>query len=255
MTVRFSRGFTIIELVLVVAISGLIAAVLLGGWSVGVATQEYKDSVRSLASKIQQQYTNTTSVINDRNSLYTCALVSGNVSLQTVSPPAAGSSRGATDCVLMGRYIVINGSNVTANNIIGIEPAALPPAPATEATVIKSYRPTRVDNATIADEKYNIAWGVRPYASNTNTATMHLAVLLVRSPATGVVYTYSLPITAADPAPDTLIDSGSTGERIICMDPNATVAQERLAVVIGQNASSVSSISVRSASSPLGNNC
>jgi prepilin-type N-terminal cleavage/methylation domain-containing protein len=71
MSVHFKRashsGFTIIEVVLVLAVSGFLLMIVLGSASVGVNTQRYRDSVNTLAAIVQQEFTNTTNPMNTKS--------------------------------------------------------------------------------------------------------------------------------------------------------------------------------------------
>lgn len=113
MGVQDKRGFTIIEVMLFLAISGMLAATLLGGWGVMINTQRYKDSVRTLQTFLQQQYNLVYNVENGRSTKLLCDAVHG------VREADAGAPRGQTDCTLLGRYIYISGGNVRVAGIVG----------------------------------------------------------------------------------------------------------------------------------------
>ncbi|MEP6710564.1 MAG: prepilin-type N-terminal cleavage/methylation domain-containing protein, partial [Candidatus Saccharibacteria bacterium] len=52
-------GFTIIEVMLFLAISGALAVGILIGSNVAITSQRYRDSLNSLQSLLQQQYNQT----------------------------------------------------------------------------------------------------------------------------------------------------------------------------------------------------
>lgn len=85
-------GFTIIEVVLFLGISSLLAMALLTGVMTTIRQQQYRDAVQSFASFLQTQYSSVLAVHNDQRSA-TCPLDG------TVRP------RGQSPCVIVGRYI------------------------------------------------------------------------------------------------------------------------------------------------------
>lgn len=237
-----SGGFTIVELMLFLAITAIMIVTLLAGWSVAINTQSYKDAARSLTSYIQGQYTNTLDVVNDRSPDYTCSL--GASGVRVIHVTRGGDSRGTTDCLIMGRYITINGRDVRSNAIVGIEPTTAAPAGTADNEVIKAYLPARIDDAVMADDTYEIPWILNTYLPS--ATDLHMAIVIVRSPQTGTMYTFTQDIrrTGRDPAVDTVMTNGSAGRAVICLDPGLVVAQPRTAVVIGAAATASSFISV-----------
>src|SRR5688572_29756839 len=108
------RGFTIIEVTLFLAISALLAVLMLGGWTVMINTQRYKDSVQTYQSFLQQQYNLVYNVENSRENNMICA--NGTVE----ESESSGTPRGQTDCVILGRYIELrDGQNLTVKAIVG----------------------------------------------------------------------------------------------------------------------------------------
>lgn len=238
---RSSGGFTIIELSLFVAISAVIMISLMVGWSVAVNTQSYKDSARSLAQTLQQQYSNATNVSNDRANQISCKLNGSTVQIEDGGSGAVPI--GASRCVVMGRYIVINGANVLMSDIVGYQPSGSTSF-TTDAQAIQGYHPTKEDETVIPDETYEVSWSTRPYiGSFANTAKV--ALVIVRSPLTGTVYTYTKQLTNnMQPDVTEVINTGSMGGVKLCLDPGAPVAQGRMAVQIAANAVSTAGVAV-----------
>ena len=87
-------GFTIIEVMLFLAISGVMAIGLMAGMGAAISSQQYRDSVQSYADYLRGQYSKVVAVENERSgdSGATC--------------PLAGSvtDRGRSNCVIVGRY-------------------------------------------------------------------------------------------------------------------------------------------------------
>ena len=241
MDMRRQSGFTIIEVMLFISISALLATALMVGWTVTINTQSYRDSTRSLAAILQQQYTDVVNVSNGREDTLGCRVVNGATAVSETNQTPIGQS----DCVLMGRYIELNGSELSMNTVVGYEPADLPGAGEPDSEIILEYLPARINTDIIEDETYQIPWSSRPYRSSGDTSTARVAILIVRSPETGTVYTYTDQLGEGDQANvQNLIRNGSQEELKICLDPEAPVAQGRMAVVIGAFASSANAVKV-----------
>jgi len=241
MGIQKQHGFTIIEVMLFVAISAVVTTAALIGWSTNINTQSYRDSARSLASVLGQQYTNTLNVSNDRSSEVNCT-AAGVV--DTSKTPI-----GQSDCVLMGRYIVLDGTKLTMSNIIGYGNSTS----SSDIDAIEAYSP-KTDPDT---SSYSLPWSSRPYPSGAQKAnTLHAVIVIVRSPVSGTAYTFIETTDDSEDRPtvNSVIDSSSSQRRfVVCLDPEATVTGGSLAVVIDKYAASSSAVSVSSGESSCGN--
>ena len=63
------KGFTIIEVILFVAISGLLTSMLMVGVSMSINRQQYRDSVQSYAGFLRNEYSKVVNVENDLRAL------------------------------------------------------------------------------------------------------------------------------------------------------------------------------------------
>jgi type II secretory pathway pseudopilin PulG len=174
-------GFTIIEVMLFLAVTGLLAVGILVGSGVAIGQQRYRDSVNSLKSFIQQQYSEVTNVINSRNNDWNCN-ANGEVT------QGAGQPRGTSECVLLGRLITIGdtGTQITASNVVGYRtPGA--PSGTSDILEIGNYR---LHISPIDQTTEEVAWGaqiVKPGGAN----PMPFSILIVRSPLSGSLYTFT----------------------------------------------------------------
>lgn len=241
------RGFTIIELLLFVTISGVLIATLLGGWSVSINTQSYKDSLRSLSSQLKSQYTDTFSVQNDRTSKLSCLPNDVSKQVRITQNNATGSTRGTSDCVVVGRYMVIGADNMIANDIIGFDAKNIVTPDDSELSAMKKYQPTRLPAAIADDTTFLIPWSSTTYAPGGNESIgVNFAMVIVRSPSTGTAHTYTKDFPTADRPPTALdvIENGTQLARSICLNPQGPILQDRMAVVIGAQASSADSVNI-----------
>lgn len=241
MDIRRQSGFTIIEVMLFISISAILATALMVGWTVTINTQSYRDSARSFAAILQQQYTDVVNVANGREDNLGCRIVNGATAVSEVNQTPLGQS----DCVIMGRIIELHGPQLTMNTVVGFEPATLPEATEPDEEIILDYLPARIDSDIIPDEESQIPWSSRPYRSSGDASTAHAAILIIRSPETGTVYTYTTQLGEGGKANvRNLIRDGSQDGLKLCLDPEAPIAQGRMAVVIGAFASSANAIKV-----------
>ena len=107
---KFIPAFTIIEVSFFLAISGLMAVGLLAGMGATINSHRYRDSVASLQSQLQQEFSRVENIQNNR---------AGNESCNaTASITSSSSERGTTDCVIVGRFIAIEGDKITSYPVI-----------------------------------------------------------------------------------------------------------------------------------------
>ncbi|HRJ06664.1 MAG TPA: type II secretion system protein [Candidatus Saccharibacteria bacterium] len=246
MGARNQHGFTIIEVMLFIAVSGILAVALLTGWTTMLNTQRYNDSVKTLQSFLQQQYNLVYNVENGRSKDFVCSDSS------VVTPDASsGVDRGQTDCVMMGRYIHIDrGLNVRVYAIVGSEPATSDdddPA-ISDIDSIVSYQPKRTSEALgLTETELKIPWEAIITDSDDGATPQSVVIVVIRSPSTGTVHTYTR-LTGDDQLPDVVGADGLVAvaneqtDVPLCLDPGAPFSGGQRGVIIKRNASSQSSI-------------
>jgi type II secretory pathway pseudopilin PulG len=185
MGIKTETGFTIIEAMLFLAITGLLAVGILVGSGVAIGQQRYRDSVNSLKSYIQQQYSEVTNVTNDRDNLWTCN-ANGDV---TEAGGGTAEPRGTSDCVLLGKFVTIdnNGTQLTSTNVIGYRTTGAPQATSDIAELATNYtlRPSP-----IGQDVSEVSWGAQVVKEKTSVP-MPLSMLIVRSPLSGSILTFT----------------------------------------------------------------
>lgn len=233
------RGFTIIEVMLFLAISGLLIAMLLGGWNLLINTQRYKDSVDTVYGYFQDQYNLVYNVENERGTSLTCT-ADGRI---VENGGASVDSRGQSDCVLMGRFIKLTeGTKLQSYAVVGRKPVS--PVSGGDTEQIKDYNPTVVGQEIgLTEAEQMVPWGAalnRPHSTNPLSAT----ILLLRSPASGVVHRY-----VVDGAREGTVIKDSdiateneSQDSEFCFDAGAIVQGGKQAVVIRKYASSRNSV-------------
>lgn len=240
---RLGEGFTIIETMLYLAISGMLLTALLFGIGGSIASQRYRDSVTSLQLALQQPYNDVINVKNFRDST------------------ACGTdNRGQGSCFLLGRYMTIgNDGEIRANNVVGI-PTATTSDDLADIPLLQSYSLTAVsENAYESSMEWGtqIAWPVSGPDARTNSANRVFSMLVLKSPSTGMVYTFTADNATTNPPSSQLkkmiIQSTSPSDpqyrgrdgRLICIQPNGWTFAARTGISLNPNAASASAVEVR----------
>lgn len=237
MSVKTDNGFTVIEVMLFLGVTGLLAIGVLAGSGVAIGQQRYRDSVNTFKSFLQEQYSESANVVNARTGEWNCG------SNARVNEQAnGGEARGTSDCVLLGRFISINetgkelrAANVTAYRVQGAEEA--------NNDIEEIAENYRLAQSPVELEESEVNWGatiVRPKSTNPQPISM----LIVRSPLSGATLTFTAPGNTTN-LNELVTQQNLATERNLCVDPDGTpFVGERLAVRIAPYAASQSAISI-----------
>lgn len=230
MKTQVSKGFTIIEVMLFLAITGALAVGILVGSGAAIGQQRYRDSVNSLKGFLQDQYSEITSVVNGDQDKPVCTQNGDTVTLDITKQQA----RGTSDCLLMGRFILIEPTKLTAYNVIG-QPHE-DTAGSDDTAALKTYALTFTD-----PETEDVSWGAKIVKPKTLEG-MTTSVLIVRSPLSGAILTY---IQDGDQKPATLLNNTNMVQKDFCVDSQGLSAMgHRLAVRIRAAATGQSGVEI-----------
>jgi type II secretory pathway pseudopilin PulG len=186
------RGFTIIEVVLFLAITGGLFAALMIGVNAGITQQRYLDSVRSYKALLQNQYSE---VLNTRNENVDqkCSLRNDG----TVDGTGPLLTKGTSKCVILGRAIRITdgGKNVTTSSVTGYDLTGQDSAKIStsdDATALKLYQFKVAD---FDKQTIELDWGsyLTPLPVISGNPQSTAVILIVRSPATGLIRIFTSP--------------------------------------------------------------
>jgi len=227
-------GFTIIETMLFLGITGLLVAGLLVGTGTSISIQRYRDSVASLQSELQQQYSEVSNVSNDNSGGLTCY---GDGS---VNP------KGQSDCVILGKFITVNNSrSLSIKTVVGHIPSNSVSSLSDEA--IFSESGYDIHTSTMASLAYDIEWGSSIVDNKGVDASF--SMLILRSPSSGVIRTFIDPAkTIAEKDIITLLKanpSALTQSAKLCVNSNGLFTGTRTAVVITANSTGPNGVEVR----------
>lgn len=229
MSAARSGGFTVVEVVLFLAISGLMMIGILAGTGVAINAQRYRDSVNSLVSYVQGVYDRTANTQNDRRDIFSCDVTALTI---TTTGPGGGTTAGASDCLILGRLLEVSdgGKKITSRPVYA---GSLVTTALSDTEAIKNSKPFTNDTAE-APDAYSPEWDTRLTAVGTDTALDGLRILIVRSPTSGGIRTY---VTTASGALSTVVDDINRKDFTVCVHSQGLASFARQGVTIAKDAS------------------
>ncbi len=213
---RRALGFTIIEVMLSLAISGMVLVGALLGVSSTISRNRYRDVVESTAALLRNQYDLVSRIqIDERANDDTCGDISGDSMSSFVDGENKGG-RGRSKCSVYGVAITLgldNGKRMQVTNLIGIEyneyRKSIVEADETadpdeiingmsEIELFKNLKLTNVFNkdntqcqvtGLLTDETYK--WDATLETVNKDEPAEYI-IMIVRSPRSGAVHTFTM---------------------------------------------------------------
>lgn len=232
-----SNGFTVIEVMLFLAVSAILTVALLAGSGVAIGQQRYQDSVSSLKVLIQSQYNQANNVVNDRIGQEACT--GSNVSAPVSSPEA----RGTSDCVIVGRLLTVDGdgSSITTSTVLASRSSAA--SEETYGSNIEELRSYDLAVSPVGQEETQVAWG-NVLSAPGDDEPRELAMLIIRSPLSGSIMTF----TAAEATTNVeslVTPANAAAQRDLCVvAENDTFLGHRMAVRVSAHATSQGAIEI-----------
>lgn len=228
-------GFTIIETMLFLAITAFLIMGILVGTGTSINRQRYRDSVSSLQSFFQQQYSEVANVENDRQPIYKCD------SSNTEKP------LGQSDCFILGRFIASDSSDsgrLIIKGVLGTTTAT------NNNNDVLDLQDSDIIVSPVGGDTYNLEWGARLTDKASGHPSLYVSMLIVRSPSSGVIRTFIKSSTnQGDIVQDgnirDLLDSTllkGANATTMCVDSNGLFLGARSALVISPDATGSSGI-------------
>lgn len=220
------RGFTIIEVVLFLAVSGFLAIALLTGAGAAVQRQQYRDAVQSFANYLRGQYSQVVNVENNR-SQGKCP-ISG-------SDGGSATNRGQSNCVIVGRYIETVGSGLTTTGEI----YRAHPVYAHQAGVGSKWQYSLGEGS---DSTVN--WSARTRLASGDSK---LSMLIYRDPETGGIKLKVFDSRFTETNLDEAFAKKTSTNTEICVYDTNWMSGERMSVFVSPYAGSTDAITVANA--------
>jgi type II secretory pathway pseudopilin PulG len=229
-----TAGFTIIESVLFLGISGLLAMAVLVGTGTSINIQRYRDSVVSLQSTLQEQYSKVSSIRNTRGTDWTCN--SSSITSQTL--PGNGLGLGQSDCAILGRFITTTDSKtLLITDVVGYTPLAS----TSGKSDIDALIDYKIRLSTVASDSYELEWGASIVGAGNNKGLV-FSILILRSPNSGTIHTFIDDSNSTNNVTGLLLASALTKPVKLCVNSNGLFTGNKMAVFIKANSSSVSGV-------------
>jgi hypothetical protein len=200
------RGFTVVEVSLFLAITGMLFLIAFLGTANTIRSVRFGDSGRATTAFLQRQYDDIINGLNQRTGAESC--VAGNVI--PGSQPA-----GTSGCLLLGKLVIfqVNSPVITTYDVIGTEPANVNYSQ-TDTQLISAFQPRVVTSIGVGT--YRIPWeanisGTKRLSDNQGVN----GLLLIRSPKSSriVSYTYkptAVPALDLSPVVNSAANTGQT---------------------------------------------
>ena len=253
---RFSKGFTVIEVTLFVAISGVLIVTLLVGAGASLNTQRYRDSATSFKSLLQKQYSSINNVQNSYSGRYKCNPTAEIV--EVTNPADDSDALGQSECVLVGKYLYVNGSDIDIYSLVSLEDTT-DTSIDNDLEYIKENYIFRASTAEVESHSLEwgteIAWAQDGVDEKTNQTPRDIGILIIRSPHSGYIYTFTTdsPQSDGDSLNDNkvkdMMESGDSipgqAARTICIEPNGLTSNNPMNIYIKAYAASSSAIELR----------
>lgn len=227
---RQRDGFTIIEVILFLAITGLMVAGMLVGVTLALRQQQYRDTVQSFAHFLKDQYSRVISVENDRPATSTCP----------ISGAKNDGARGQSSCVIVGRYIASTDARTYA----------VYPLYALRAADGSGWRYGYADGERV---NYQVGWGAQArFAGRSGALTPVMSLVLYRHPDNGSLVIQTNDVTYTNTAVTHFVEgkrpngatyttdeaSWLTEAREFCVYENGWSVGQRLSVFLAVKAGS-----------------
>lgn len=111
---EMKKAFTIIEVMLVLGVSGMMIATMLIGWNANIEKQRYNDSVNTFKADLQSVFSDVENQSNEKgNTRIKCNDTGRNIS---ITRDNSGSPTGSSNCVVLGKFISLYSGWVIPGN-------------------------------------------------------------------------------------------------------------------------------------------
>lgn len=206
-------GFTVIEAMIFLTISGLLILIAFIGSANAISRTRFNDGMRSMQVHLQQQYNNVQTGLNlrDASNLPTrCSTVA--------------IEAGKSDCLLLGRLVHFGDSDIRSYLLVGSKDVPYTEGQS-EGAVLKDHNLEYIPSSEV---KFDYPWGIKKDMSCMSVASVSSeqqvigscvkspvpqfdSYLIVRSPRSGNISTYVFNSNGLNMATNTINLSGTNG--------------------------------------------
>jgi len=244
MGTKYRPGFTIVETVMFLAVTGLLVTAILVSTGSTINVQRYRDSVSTLKSYIQDQYSE---VFNVRNEEKSTDLACDSNAVVTGSGDT--KARGQGDCVVIGRFTTISDNALQSSTVVGFGSSSKTIASDID-DLSSSYKISLLpgsESTTLMEWGTRIAWPASGPEGRAPTTPRDIAILILRSPRSGVSYTFTTDNINSQ-LEDMIVQGDSVpgqAARKICVNSDG-LFDNNMSILINAFASNQSAVETRS---------
>ena len=174
-----TKGYTLLEVMLFLAISGAIALTAFVGLGPRLANARFTSSIRSLEANFTQEMQESQSGLNVRDSLNSCTVGNWYGEVPDIKTTTNTESGTSDDCVINGRLAVFKDKFVDYHPIVSLRKSKNIECdlPSSYISMLACYRPTvvRVFQSP-APVQYTYPYKVKNISTDPITATANPAV-------------------------------------------------------------------------------
>lgn len=233
---KAERGFTVIELMLFLGVSGALFAALMFGVSSSVSQQRYRESVVGFSTFLQGQYSEVSNTRNDSDNDWNCTKDG------TVEQNGEGTFRGTSQCVLLGEAIQIkDGNQIDVYRVIGCEPLQNAAQSSSNSggcgntnvrdgedkndlDTLKSYNPKVTD---FNHQQESLEWNSTLATTTEKHDPLTASFLILRSPSSGLLRVFTTTTTLPNNLNDMLTVDGAKTVLPMCMLGDSIIAAKQ----------------------------
>jgi len=146
------RGFTVVEVMLFLAISGLLLIIAFAGTGVAIERARFQDASRQTQAHIQSYYSDVLNGVSFRPDATTCNPATGEI-------PAGTDPYGSSECILLGIVAVFptGSSEIISYYVVGAEPPGSGPSVKSVGEQLYAYNPVVVSDASLVS-RFQLPW-------------------------------------------------------------------------------------------------
>lgn len=236
-----SSGFTVIEVMLFLAVSGLMILGMFVGIGGSINRQRYEDAVYSFQDYMQGQYNIVDNVRNNRSE-YICQ--SGAIVQASATATDLEKARGASNCIIAGQLVTTtDGRQFTSKPVVATAPSSAYDTAHDEAAFLSSLQLVAVPDEAATDiDEYKMAWSTRIQTPDSSDTAQ---LLIVRMPTSGIVRTYFR--TTIVPDLSGFWTGSMPDELSLCVEPDGLIGTNPMGVRVLRDAVNANSVQLISA--------
>lgn len=190
-------GFTIIEIMIFIGITGLMIALLLTNSGSSLDMQRYRDTILSLQTFLQDQYSETISVRNNITGTFSCSISNTN----SLTITTGDKMKGQSDCLLVGKYLKTSdntGTTIDAYAVLAQKKACIDCKSDLDALKNDYLVADDSTNATNLKTTHKLLWGANMLKPDDKSANLQFSMAILKSPTSGNVYTLISPTSVSN---------------------------------------------------------